>query len=96
MTTATLSGTIASSWERLANASTEPCKPFPYSSRTGTMPRQPFAEFTKPLDFQTKSQALWTTTFVVGGAETRPPPPSGSSSTCQWPVKLYFDPLRGV
>jgi hypothetical protein len=90
--TVALRGTITSSWKRLANLGTEPCAPFPYSSRTGTDAVGPFAEFTKPLDIQTKAQALWTTTFAVSGGGSTPPirvvlDVFNSSE------KLVFDPL---
>ncbi len=92
--TATLSGNIASSWKRLGNLSQEACKPFPYSSRTGTDAQGAFAEFTKPLDFQTKAQALWTTTFVVGGgAGTLPPPIRVELDVFGSTTKIVFDPL---
>ena len=73
--TVKLSGTtVASSWNRIDNLGTSQCQPFPYSSRTGVDDDgRVFAEFTKPLDFETKAQALWTTTFVVGGGNSIPP-----------------------
>lgn len=95
--TVKLVGSIASSWKRLDNFGStpqDPCKAFPYSTRTGTDSVGAFAEFTKPLDFQTRAQALWTTTFVVGGGAGTPPPPirvylDVFGSTTQ----LAFDPL---
>jgi len=85
--TKTLSGTtVASSWKRLDNIDGSACSPFPYSSRTGKeADGTVFAEFTKPLDYQTKAQALWTTTFVVGGGTNTPPPP----------IDVVLDQLNG-
>jgi hypothetical protein len=91
--TATLSGTIASSWKRLANASDEACKPFAYSSRTGTDAQGAFAEFTKPLDFQTQAQALWTSTFPVAGGGSTPPPIRVELDVFGSTTKIIFDPL---
>ena len=81
--TETLNGAIASSWHRLQDFTGGDCQPFPYSSETGTDSEGQYAEFTKPLDFQTKAQALWTTTFVVGAGNTIPP------------IRVYLDQLVG-
>ncbi len=59
-------------------------QPFPYSSRTGTDDEGAFAEFTKPLDYQTAAHALWTTTFVVGAGNTIPP------------IRVYLDRADGT
>jgi hypothetical protein len=91
--TATLRGTITSSWKRLANLGGEPCAPFPYSSRTGTDAQGPFAEFTKPLDVQTKAQALWTTTFPVSSGGSTPPPIRVELDVFNSTTKIVFDPL---
>jgi hypothetical protein len=91
--TATLRGSVTSSWQRLANLGTEPCAPFPYSSRTGTDAQGAFAEFTKPLDIQTKAQALWTTTFPVSGGGSTPPPIRVSLDVFNSTTKIVFDPL---
>lgn len=90
--TATLRGSITSSWKRLGNLGGEACAPFPYSSRTGTDAQGAFAEFTKPLDVQTKAQALWTTTFPVSGGGSTPPPIRVELDVIGG-GKLYFDPL---
>ncbi|MDF3043922.1 MAG: hypothetical protein K0R30_150 [Ornithinibacter sp.] len=82
--TATLSGPIASSWTRLQDFTGGDCQPFPYSSRTGTDDEGAFAEFTKPLDYQTAAHALWTTTFVVGAGNTIPP------------IRVYLDRADGT
>ena len=81
--TAALSGPVASSWTRLANYAGGDCEPFPYSSRSGTDADGVFAEFSKPLDYQTAAQALWTTTFVVGAGNTIPP------------IRVYLDQVDG-
>ncbi len=82
--TATLSGPIASSWTRLNDFTGGNCAAFPYSSRSGTDAEGAFAEFTKPLDYQTSAQALWATTFVVGAGNTIPP------------IRVYLDRLDGT
>jgi len=91
--TATLRGSIASSWTRLANADGGACAPFPYSSRTGTDAQGAFAEFTKPLDVQTKAQALWTTTFPVSGGGSTPPPIRVELDVFGSTNKIVFNPL---
>ena len=61
----------SSTWKRLDNfgtTETDPCVAYPYVTSTGTLAKgKPFAKFTKPLEFQPTSQALWTTTFVLKG-----------------------------
>ena len=72
--TVALRGSIPSSWTRLNNLdTTTDCSAYPYRTETGTEDGHQFAEFTKPLDAETTAQALWTTTFVVGGGTTVPP-----------------------
>ena len=72
--TVALRGSIPSSWTRLNNLdTTTDCSAYPYRTETGTEGGHQFAEFTKPLDAETTAQALWTTTFVVGGGSTVPP-----------------------
>lgn len=91
--TATLRGTVASTWKRLGNFGADECQPFPYSSRSGTDARGAYVDFTKPLDFQTRAQALWTTTFVVGGGGNTVPPIRIELDQFGTTTKLVFDPL---
>ena len=91
--TVTLKGTVASTWTRLANLDGEECKPFPYTSQTGKESDGTyFAEFKKPLDVQTKAQALWTTTFLVGAGNAIPPI-SVELDVFGSTEKITFDPL---
>jgi hypothetical protein len=74
--TVTLRGDIPSSWKRLVNVggTEESCLAYPYATRTGIdEDGRQFAEMVKPLDFETKAQALWSTTFFVGGGNAVPP-----------------------
>lgn len=67
------SSTVPSStWKRLGNIDGSACAAYPYSTSTGTDGTGSFARFTKPLNFETASQAIWTTTFLVPGG-TIPP-----------------------
>jgi len=93
--TATLRGTIASTWKRLDNTDGPgTCAPFAYSSRTGTDAQGAFAEFTKPLDVQTKAQALWTSTFPVANGGSTPPPIRVELDVFGSTEKILFDPLQ--
>ena len=82
--TKTLDGPIVSSWTRLQDFEGGDCQPFPYSSETGVDAEGAYAEFTKPLDFQTKAQALWTTRFEVGAGNSIPP------------IRVYLDQADGT
>lgn len=62
----------SSSWKRLGNIDGSACAAYPYSTSTGRDGAGSFARFTKPLDFETKSQAIWTTTFLVPGGTILP------------------------
>lgn len=62
----------SSSWKRLGNLGAEACQPYPYSTQTGRDGAGSFARFTKPLDFQRGSQAIWTTTFLIPGGTIAP------------------------
>jgi hypothetical protein len=61
-----------STWKRLGNLDGAACSAYPYSTSTGAQGSGAFARFTKPLDFETGSQAIWTTTFLIPGG-TIPP-----------------------
>ncbi|MEO6790292.1 MAG: hypothetical protein ABI249_01330 [Ornithinibacter sp.] len=62
----------ASTWERLDNFTDGPCTAYPYATSTGPTATGAFARFVKPLDFETSSQAIWTTTFIMPKALIKP------------------------
>lgn len=62
----------ASTWERLGNFADGPCTAYPYATSTGPTTTGAFARFVKPLDFETSSQAIWTTTFIMPKALIKP------------------------